>query len=128
MSFNINNTLLSKLFINKPKVVFNTFNKIIKYHEITRNKDWVCEFTYKHNYNNSNILMANILLYNHNLDLSYEELLYKDMNNNSKLLNNDFHILLKNRKEINITKIEKIFYKNFLKNKEYINGYIIYNN
>jgi hypothetical protein len=125
MSFNINYTLLGKLFINHPVQIFNNFNKIIKYHEITKNKDWICEFSYKHN-NNNNILITNILLHNSKLDLSYEELLYKDMNNSSKILNNDFHVLLKNKKEININKIPNTLYNKFYKDKEYINGYILY--
>jgi len=123
MVFNINYTLLGKLFINHPKQIYTNLDKIIKYHEISRNKNWICEFSYKHNNdlkNNKNILITNIFLHNNKSNLSYEELLYKDMNNSSKLLNNDFHVLLKNKKEINITKIPNTFYNKFYKDKEII--------
>lgn len=121
MIFNINYTLLGRLFINHPKQIYNNLDKIIKYHEISRNKNWTCEFTYKHkNDNNQNILITNIFLHNDKSNISYEELLYKDMDNSSKLINNDFHVLLKNKKEINITKIPKTFYNKFYKDKEII--------
>lgn len=115
MSFNINYTLLGKLFINNPKKIYNNLDKIIKYHEITRNKNWTCELSYRYNFdNNKNILITNIFLHNDKINLCYEELLYKDMNNITKLINNDFHILLKNKKEIDIAKIPNNFYKKFL--------------
>jgi hypothetical protein len=118
MLFNINNTLLGKLFFNYNKQIFNNLDKIIKYHEITRNNNWTCEMLLKYNNkNNENILISNMFLYNNKLNLCYEELLYKDMNNNFKLLNNDFHILLKNKKKINIAKIPNTFYHNFNKDK-----------
>jgi hypothetical protein len=120
MLFNINNTLLGKLFINNyyNKQIFNNLHKIIKYHEITKNNNWTCEMLLKYN---KDILISNILLHNNKLNISYEELLYKDMNNNFKLLDNDFHILLKNKKQINIAKIPNAFYNNFNKDKKIIN-------
>jgi hypothetical protein len=118
MLFNINNTLLGKLFINYNKQIFNNLDKIIKYHEITRNNNWTCEMLLKYNNkNNENVLISNIFVYNNKLNICYEELLYKDMNNNFKLLNNDFNILLKNKKNINISKIPNTFYHNFNKDK-----------
>jgi hypothetical protein len=121
MLFNINNTFLAKLFINNfyNKQIFNNLDKIIKYHEITQNKNWTCEMSLK--YKNDNILISNILLHNNKLNISYEELLYKDMNNILKLLDNDFHVLLKNKKQINIAKIPNRFYNNFNNNKKIIN-------
>jgi hypothetical protein len=124
MIFNIKKTLLGKLLINNSKQIFTNLDKISKYHEITKNNNWICEITYKYkNDYNKNIIISNIFLHNNKLNLSYEELLYKDMNNN-KLLNNDFHILLKNKKEINITKIPNIFYNIFNKDKQIIDLYI----
>ena len=118
MLFNINNTLLAKIFINNNKQIFNNLDKIIKYHEITKNNNWTCETSLKYN---KDILISNILLHNNKLNISYEELLYKDMNNNFKLLDNDFHVLLKNKKQINIAKIPNSFYNNFNNNKKIIN-------
>jgi hypothetical protein len=120
MLFNINNTLLGKIFINNNKQIFNNLDKIIKYHEITRNNIWTCEMSLKYKSNN-NILISNILLHNNKLNISYEELLYKDMNNNFKLLNHDFHILLKNKKIINFAQIPNGFYNKFNKDKKIIN-------
>jgi hypothetical protein len=126
MSFNIHNTLLGKMFFNNNnKRIFNNLDKIIKYHEITRNYNWTCEMSLKYK-NDNNILISNILLHNNKLNISYDELLYKDMNNNFKLLNNDFHILLKNKKKINIEKIPNSFYNYFNKDKKIINYKFFY--
>jgi hypothetical protein len=125
MSFNINNTLLGKIFFNNNKQILNNLDKVIKYHEITKNKNWTCEMLLKYK-NDNNILISNILLHNNKLNISYEELLYKDMNHNYKLLNNDFHILLKNKKIINIAKIPNAFYHNFTKDKKIINYNFLY--
>ena len=111
MSFNINNTLLGKLFINNSYYIYN-LNKVIKFNEIIKKENWTCYFSY--NYNNKNILISNIFLHNDKKNISYEELLYKDMNNSLLLLNNDFHLILKNKKKINIDKIPKTFYKEYL--------------
>lgn len=124
MFFNINNTLLGKIFINNNKQIFNNLDKIIKYHEITKNKNWTCEMSLKYN---NNILLSNILLHNNKLNISYEELLYKDINNIFKLFNNDFNILLKNKKQINIAQIPNEFYHNFNKDKKIINYQFFYN-
>jgi hypothetical protein len=111
MSFNINNTLLGKLFINNSYYIYN-LNKVIKFHEIIRKENWICNFSYQ--YNNKNILISNIFLHNDKKNISYEELLYKDMNNSLLVLDTDFHIILKNKKTINIDKIPKTFYKEYL--------------
>lgn len=121
MNFNINYTLLGKLFINHPKQIYNNLDKLIKYHEISKNNNWICEFTYK---NNNNKIISNIYLHNYKINISYEELLYKDINQ-SIFLYNDSHILLKNKKEINFSNIPTTFYNKFYKNKEYINFYKI---
>ena len=115
MSFNINNTLLGKLFINNNKQIFNYLDNIAKYKEISINNN--CEFQLLLKYNN-NILMSNILLHNHKKNILYDELLYKDMSNCFTLLNKDFHVILKNNKQINITNINNNFYDNFNKNKK----------
>ena len=115
MSFNINNTLLGKLFINNNKQIFNYLDKIAKYKEISINNNWEFQLLLKYN---NNILMSNILLHNHKKNILYDELLYKDMSNCFTLLNKDFHVILKNNKQINITNINNNFYDNFNKNKK----------
>ena len=125
MLFNINNTLFGKIFFNNNKQIFNNLDKVIKYYEITKNNNWICEMSLKYK-NDKNILISNILLHNNKLNISYEELLYKDMNNNFKLLDNDFNILLKNKKQINIAKIPNAFYDKFNKDKKIINYKLLY--
>ena len=115
MSFNINNTLLGKLFINNNKQIFNYLDKIAKYKEISINNNWEFQLLIKYN---NNILMSNILLHNHKKNILYDELLYKDMNNCFTLLNKDFHVILRNNKQINISNINNNFYDNFNKNKK----------
>ena len=115
MSFNINNTLLGKLFINNNKEIFNYLDKIAKYKEISINNNWKFQLLFKYN---NNILMSNILLHNHKKNILYDELLYKDMGNCFTLLNKDFHVILKNNKPINITNINSNLYDNFNKNKK----------
>jgi hypothetical protein len=115
MSFNINNTLLGKLFINNNKQIFNYLDKIAKYKEISINNNWKFQLLLKYN---NNILMSNILLHNHKKNILYDELLYKDMNNCFTLLNKDFHVILKNNKQINISNINSNLYDNFNKNKK----------
>ena len=119
MLFNINNTLLGKLFINNNKQIFNYLDKIAKYKEISINNNWKLQLLLKYN---NNILMSNILLENNKTNTLYDELLYKDMSNCFTLLNNDSHVILKNNKEINILKIHNKFYDNFNKNKKIINS------
>ena len=115
MSFNINNTLLGKLFINNNKQIFNYLDKIAKYKEISINNNWKFQLLLKYN---NNILMSNILLHNHTKNILYDELLYKDMNNCFTLINKDFHVILKNNKQINISNINSNLYDNFNKNKK----------
>ena len=115
MSFNINNTLLGKLFINNNKQIFNYLDKIAKYKEISINNNWKFQLLLKYN---NNILMSNILLHNHKKNILYDELLYKDMNNCFTLLNKDFHVILRNNKQINISNINSNLYDNFNKNKK----------
>jgi hypothetical protein len=119
MLFNINNTLLGKLFINNNKQIFNYLDKIAKYKEISINNNWKLQLLLKYN---NNILMSNILLENNKTNTLYDELLYKDMSNCFTLLNNDSHVILKNNKEINILKIHNKFYDNFNKDKKIINS------
>lgn len=121
MLFNINNTLLGKLFINNNKQIFNYLDKIAKYKEISINNNWNFQLLLKYN---NNILMSNILLHNHKKNILYDELLYKDMNNCFTLLNKDFHVILKNNKQINISNINSNLYDNFNKNKKIINSEI----
>ena len=115
MSFNINNTLLGKLFINNNKQIFNYLDNIAKYKEISINNNWKFQLLFKYN---NNILMSNILLHNHKKNILYDELLYKDMSNCFTLLNKDFHVILKNNKQINISNINCNLYDNFNKNKK----------
>jgi hypothetical protein len=115
MSFNINNTLLGKLFINNNKEIFNYLDKIAKYKEISINNNWKFQLLLKYN---NNILMSNILLHNNKKNILYDELLYKDMSNCFTLLNKDFHVILKNNKQINISNINSNLYDNFNKNKK----------
>lgn len=115
MSFNINNTLLGKLFINNNKQIFNYLDKIAKYKEISINNNWKFQLLLKYN---NNILMSNILLHNHNKNILYDELLYKDMSNCFTLINKDFHVILKNNKQINISNINSNLYDSFNKNKK----------
>ena len=115
MSFKINNTLLGKLFINNNKQIFNYLDNIAKYKEISINNNWELQLLFKYN---NNILMSNILLHNHKKNILYDELLYKDMSNCFTLLNKDFHVILRNNKQINISNINNNFYDNFNKNKK----------
>lgn len=115
MSFNIYNTLLGKLFINNNKEIFNYLDKIAKYKEISINNNWKFQLLLKYN---NNILMSNILLHNNKKNILYDELLYKDMSNCFTLLNKDFHVILKNNKQINISNINSNLYDNFNKNKK----------
>jgi hypothetical protein len=115
MSFNINNTLLGKLFINNNKEIFNYLDKIAKYKEISINNNWKFQLLLKYN---NNILMSNILLHNNKKNILYDELLYKDMSNCFTLLNKDFHVILKNNNQINISNINSNLYDNFNKNKK----------
>lgn len=121
MSFNINNTLLGKLFINNNKQIFNYLDKIAKYKEISINNNWKFQLLLKYN---NNILMSNILLHNHKKNILYDELLYKDMSNCFTLINKDFHVILRNNKPIDIIKINSNFYDNFNKNKKITNSEI----
>jgi hypothetical protein len=121
MLFTINNTLLGKLFINNNKQIFNYLDKIANYKEISISNNWQLQLLLKYN---NNILMSNILLQNNKTNTLYDELLYKDMSNCFTLLNNDSHVILKNNKEINISKINNKFYDNFNKEKKIINSQI----